>query len=146
MHFEGTFEVKTSRDKVFEFLLDPQQLSSCLPDLQKLEVRSPYDYTAVVRVGVSFIKGDLTMNLKVSDTIPPSHARLVARGSGIGSTIDLDANMDLSESGGGTSLKWQAEAQVGGRIAVVGQRLINSQAEKIVKQLFGCIQGKLEKG
>jgi carbon monoxide dehydrogenase subunit G len=144
MHFEGTFSVKAPRKAVFDYLMDPRRISTCLPDLQRLDVKSDNEYTAFVKAGVSFIKGDFTMNFKVAEKTPPSHAKLVAQGTGIGSTIDLETVMDLSESGGSTTMRWQAEAKVGGRIASVGQRLINGQAEKIIKQLFDCLKGKLE--
>jgi hypothetical protein len=75
----------------------------------------------------------------------PSYARLVASGSGMASTIDLDATMELSEIDGGTSLKWRAEAKIGGRIALVGQRLISGAAEKIVTQLFDNLRSNLVK-
>lgn len=146
MHFEGTFTVKAPIRVVYEFLMDPRKVSACLPDLQKLDVKSDNEYTAVVRAGISFIKGDFTMNFKVQEKNPPTHAKLVARGSGIGSTVDLETVMDLVEEQDGTTMKWSAEAKVGGRIASVGQRLISGQAEKIVRQLFECIKSKLESG
>lgn len=144
MHFEGTFTVKAPKSKVFEFLIDPRKVSGCLPDLQRLDVKSADEFTAIVKVGISFLKGDFTMNFKVVEKEPPNHAKLSARGSGIGSVIDLETVMDLTESDGKTTMKWVADAKVGGRIASVGQRLISSQAEKIIKQLFDCIQGKVE--
>ena len=145
MHFEGTFSVKAPREKVFDFLLDPEALSECLPDLQKLEVKSADEYKAVVRAGVSFVKGDFALNFRVPEKDRPSHAKLVANGTGIGSTVDLEAVMDLAEDDSGTtSMSWRAEARIGGRIASVGQRLIGGQAEKIVHNLFGSIQAKLE--
>jgi len=125
-------------------MLDPKRLASCMPDLQELDVKSSDEFTVVVRTGVSFIKGDFIMNFKVAERIPSNHARLVARGSGMGSAIDLETSIDLSEFQGGTDIKWQAEARIGGRIASVGQRLISGQAEKIVKQLFDCLGSKLE--
>jgi len=145
LHFDGTFEVKARRSTVFGFLLDPQKISGCMPDLQRLEVKSPDDFIAVVRAGVSFIKGDFTMHFTATEKNPPSHAKLVARGTGIGSTVDLETTIDLTESEGGTTMKWEAEVLVGGRIASVGQRLLTGQAEKIIKQLFGCIQKQLER-
>lgn len=145
MHFDGTFNVKAPKEKVFSMVLDPNQISQCMPDLQKLDVKSQDDFTAVVKAGVSFIKGDFTMHFTVVDKTPSTHAKLLSHGTGIGSTIDLDTIMDLSDAAdGGTAMKWQAEAKVGGRIASVGQRLISGQAEKIIKQLFECLQGKLE--
>ncbi len=144
MHFEGSFEVKAPREKVFGFLLQPKKISGCMPDLQKLDVKSPDEFTAVVKAGVGFIKGDFTMNFIIADKQPPSHAKLLGRGSGIGSTVDLQTVIDLEESKMGTLMKWNAEALVGGRIASVGQRLLNGQAEKIIKNLFSCLQGQLE--
>ena len=145
MHFDGTFNVKASKEKVFTTILDPNEISKCMPDLQKLDVKSQDDFTAVVKAGVSFIKGDFTLHFTVTEKNPSSHAKLLAHGTGIGSTIDLETIMDLADMPeGGTSMKWVAEAKVGGRIASVGQRLISGQAEKIIKQLFDCLQGKLE--
>jgi carbon monoxide dehydrogenase subunit G len=116
-----------------------------MPDLQKLDVKSPDDFTAVVKAGVSFIKGDFNLHFTVVEKSAPTHAKLTAHGTGIGSTVDLETLMDMADAdGGGTSMKWSADAKVGGRIASVGQRLLNGQAEKIIKNLFECLKGKLE--
>ncbi len=116
-----------------------------MPDLQKLEVKSPDDFIVVVRAGVSFIKGDFNLHFTAVEKTPPTHAKLLAHGTGIGSTVDMDTVVNLMDAqGGGTSMKWFADVRLGGRIASVGQRLLGSQAEKIIKQLFQCLQGKLE--
>jgi len=144
LHFEGSFEVKAKRPKVFDFLLEPKKISACMPDLQKLVVKSPDDFTVIVKAGVAFIKGDFTIHFIVSDKQAPAHAKLTGRGTGIGSTVDLTTVIDLEETKKGTVMKWSADALVGGRIASVGQRLLSGQAEKIIKELFGCLQKQLE--
>jgi uncharacterized protein len=145
LHFEGTFDVKAPPEKVFTMMLDPNEISKCMPDLQKLDVKSQNDFNAVVKAGVSFMKGDFNLHFQTVERTPNSHAKMTAHGTGIGSTVDIDMLMDLANgSNGGTSMKWTAEAKIGGRIASVGQRLIQSQAEKIIKSLFDCMQGKLE--
>jgi len=144
MHFEGTFNVKANPEKVFSMILDPNQISQCMPDLQKLDVKSPDDFTAVVKAGVSFIKGDFTLHFLTVEKTPNSHAKLTAHGTGIGSTVDMETYMDLANvPDGGTSMKWSADAKIGGRIASVGQRLLQGQAEKIIKGLFDCLESKL---
>lgn len=144
MHFEGTFNVKAPKEKVFGLMLDPNQISQCMPDLQKLDVKTADDFTAIIKAGVSFIRGDFNMHFTVVEKTPSTHAKLLAHGTGIGSTVDMDTLMDLSDdASGGTTMKWSAEAKIGGRIASVGQRLIEGQAEKIIKQLFSCLEGKL---
>src|SRR5438132_11084605 len=126
---------------------DPKQISKCMPDLQKLDVKSKEEFTVVVKAGVSFIKGDFTLNFRLVESEPPTHAKLVARGSGLGSAVDLETTIDLSDSGdGGTLMKWQAEAKVGGRIASVGQRLLSSKAQKIITQWCECLRHKFGTG
>jgi carbon monoxide dehydrogenase subunit G len=145
LHFEGTFNVKAPKETVYSVILDPNQISQCMPDLQKLEVKSPDDFNAIIKTGVSFIKGDFNLHFTTVEKTPPTHAKLNAHGTGIGSTVDMETIMDLSDAeGGGTSMKWSADAKIGGRIASVGQRLLSGQAEKIIKNLFECLQGKLE--
>lgn len=145
MEFDGTFNVKASKDKVWKLALDPNEISKCMPDLQKLDVVSPDDFTAVVKAGVSFIRGDFTIHFTVVEKTENTHAKLNGHGTGIGSTIDMEMWMDLNDNpDGGTSMKWKADAKIGGRIASVGQRLIASQAQKIIKQLFDCLQARLE--
>lgn len=145
MHFDGTFEVKAPKEKVFSIIMDPNKISKCMPDLKKLDVKSPDDFSVVITAGVSFIKGDFNLHFTTVEKTPPTHAKLAAHGTGIGSTVDMDTVMDLSDiAGGGTSMKWTADAKIGGRIASVGQRLLSGQAEKIIKNLFDCLKTTLE--
>lgn len=145
LHFDGMFNVTAPKEKVFKILMDIKETSQCIPDLQKLEIRSPDDFVATVKAGVGFIKGEFTLNFSIVEKNAPTHAKLTARGTGIGSTLDMEAVMDLTDTqDGGTCMKWTADAKVGGRVASLGQRLLDGQAEKIIRQLFGCLQKKLE--
>ncbi|MFQ6011369.1 MAG: CoxG family protein [Nitrososphaerales archaeon] len=146
MHFDGKFDVKADKQKVFDFLLDPNALASCLPDLQKVDVISQDEFKVTVKVGISFIKGTMDMTFKVTERDPPNHAKLQARGTGVGSSIDMTTGLDLVDGpDGGTSMNWTADANVGGMIASIGQRLLNNGAEKMVTQLFDSIKTNLEK-
>lgn len=144
MHFEDTFTTKAPIEKVFEFLLNPNEISKCLPDLQSVDVKSEDRFDAVVKVGVGPIKGNFAFHLTIVEKEPPKHARLKAQGSGSGSSIDLDTVMDLESANGGTTMKWQADTRLGGLIATIGQRLVSGTVEKTVNEFFGCIKQKLE--
>ena len=109
MHFEGTFSVSATRETLFAFLMDPNQVSPCVPGLRKLDVKSPQEYIAIVRAGVSFIQGDFTMHCTVAEVTPLTKATFISHGTGIGSSVDLETTMELSDSSdGGTLMKWQA--------------------------------------
>lgn len=147
MHFEGTFEAKALPERVYGALMDPNELSQCMPGFQRADVRSPGEFTVVIRAGVSFIRGDFTIKFSLVDAREPTHAKLVGRGSGMGSVVDMEATMDVSSAaGGGSSMKWSADANVGGKLASLGQRLLEGQAEKIVRDMFACLRAKLEEG
>lgn len=144
LHFEGTFTTKAPVEKVFGFLLNPNEISKCLPDVQRVDVKSEDSYDAVAKIGIGPIKGNFTFHMTVVEKVPPKHARLRAQGSGSGSSIDLDSTMDLESANGGTSMKWQAETKLGGMIASMGQRLVSGTVEKTVNEFFNCIKQKLE--
>ena len=144
MHFEGTVNVKASKEKAFEIVTNPKSISKCMPDLQKLDIKNSDDFTAVVRAGVSFIKGDFTIHFKVVEKDPPNHVKMTGHGSGMGSTIDLETVMDLTDAENRSiNMNWKADANIGGKIVSVGKRLLDSQAEKIMNQLFECIRREL---
>ncbi|MBI2184633.1 MAG: carbon monoxide dehydrogenase subunit G [Thaumarchaeota archaeon] len=146
MKYEGTFNVKASPDTVFNFLMDPNALAKCLPDVQSMEVQGSDKFRAKVKAGVSFIRGTFDFQFTVAEKTPPTHAKLVAHGTGTGSAVDLETIFDLKPSSdGGTEMKWVAEAKVSGLIAGVGSRLMDSAAGKIIAELFASIKKELEK-
>lgn len=143
MHFEGVIEVGAPRPAVFGVVTDPRQVAGCMPGLQKVDVKSPDKFEAVIKAGAGFIKGDFTMRFETTEKNPPTEAKMSAHGSGLGSVIDLRLTVRLDEEkDGGTKMSWGADATVSGTIASVGQRLVQSSAEKIITQFFECFRGK----
>ena len=147
MRFEGVFDVRAPIDRVFARVTDPNQVLQCLPDLQSKKIRSVDDFDAVVRIGVSFIRGDFQVRFKVIDKELNSHVKILGQGKGLGSTVDMEIDVEMAaREGGRTSMKWSVDAKVGGKIASMGQRLLDSQAERIINQLFDCLRAELEQG
>jgi len=145
MNFEGTQEIKASRQQVWDFVTNPNNLARCLPDLKSLEVEGQDKFNAVVRAGIGFIKGDFKFKLALLDKIPPSHARLAGTGTGAGSSVDLDALMDLTEVDGHTKLTYKAVVKVGGAMATVAQNMFQRKAEGIVTDVFSSVRANVEK-
>ena len=145
MNFGGVFVVSAPKERVFGAVTDPNQVARCIPDLKRLEVKSEGEFEAVVGVGVSIIRGDLSLRFRTVEKVPYSRVKMVARGTGLGSAVDVEMVTELADGEDGrTSMKWAAEATVSGKIASFGQGMIKSQAERIIKQLFDCLRGKLE--
>jgi carbon monoxide dehydrogenase subunit G len=146
MFFEGVFSIKAPREKVWSYISNPELVAKTLPELKELKIHSENRFTAKVRLGIGWIKGDFDFDFTIADIIPGAHARLLSHGTGVKSQIDFDAVIDLTDSPeGGSILSWKANVMVGGLLASVGQRLIGSAAEKIVNQLFEGLRQELER-
>ncbi len=147
MHFEGSLALKAAREKVFDFLMDPNSVSKCIPGFQKILWMddSGTFFNAEVKVGISFIKGTFTFKMSILDKVEPSHGKLKAHGMGMGSAVDLDTSFDLLNEDGGTKMNWKADATVSGNLASVGSRMMEDVAQKQVSQLFDCVRQQLEK-
>jgi carbon monoxide dehydrogenase subunit G len=145
MRFEGKLDIDAPRDRVWSFLTDPAQVTTCAPDVRSLEVTDPRHFKVVVRAGVGPIKGTFTMNVEFTELQEPGHASVVARGQAPGSAVEMVSNMELSEfDETHTIMEWSSEVTVSGMIQQVGARLMQGAADKITQQVFACIKAKLE--
>ena len=145
MEFSGSEIIKAPREKVFDFLTDPKNFSSGIPDIKKIEIISPEKFKVVAKLGISFLRGTFTIDFDVVEKERPSHTRLKGHGTGVGSAVDLDIVVDLEEQDSNTIMKWKADAKVSGMLASLGQRMLGSVAEKIVREIFENIHKGVEK-
>lgn len=145
MEFKGEVPIKASREKVWEFLTDPHQVTQCAPGLQSVEVIDDSRFKCVVRAGVGMIKGNFNFDIEWLEKDAPGHAKMVANGKIPGSAVAMTSKMDLIDDGnGGTTMNWESDVRVSGTIAGVGARLMNGVADRQTKEIFGCIKSKLE--
>jgi len=144
LHFEGVFEATVPASRVYSLVTDPQEVAGCMPGLQKVDLKSSDEFDAVVKVGVSFIRGDFILRFRSIEKRPTSGAKFAVHGTGLGSAVDMVIALEISErEGGGCSMSWRADVTVSGKVASLGQRLMESQAEKIMTEFFECFRQKL---
>ena len=145
MHFEGTVQINAPRDKVWAFLIDPNQVGSCGPGVESIEVIDDTHFKATAKVGVGFISARFVVNMELVDLEAPDKANIKAHGQAPGSAVDATATMNLSDGeNGGTQMDWLADVNISGTLASVGARLIEGTANKMIGQTFDCIRSKLE--
>lgn len=144
MHLEGAFETPAPRKMVWDFLLNPQEIAPCFPDLQSMEVTSPDSFKAKVKVGLSVVKGTMDFEFRTTDKVPPGSAKLVGTGRGVGSSIDIQTGFTLMEAGTGTRVGWVADVNVSGIMAGLGTKLLDSTSSKMVEQVIQNLNDKLK--
>ncbi len=136
MKIEGSADIPAPRDKVWAAFLDPNILAQALPGCEKLEAIGPNEYKATMKVGVAAIKGTFEGKVKLSDLEPPNRYRMAVEGSGGPGFVRGDAGMQMSDVPGGTKVSYDADVQVGGLIASVGQRMLGGVTKMMLDQFF----------
>jgi carbon monoxide dehydrogenase subunit G len=144
MHLEGSFQTPVPRITVWEFLLNPKEIAPCMPDLQSLDILGPDSFKAKVKVGLSVVRGTMDFEFRIADKVPPSSAKLIGSGRGVGSTVDLQTSFTLDEVGSGTKVGWIADVTMSGIIAGLGSKLIDSTSAKMVEQVVENFRNKLK--
>jgi uncharacterized protein len=134
MKIEGSADIPAPREKVWEAFLDPNILAQALPGCEKLEAIGPNEYKATMKVGVAAIKGTFEGKVKLSDLEPPN--RMAVEGSGGPGFVRGEAGMQMSDVDGGTKVSYDADVQVGGLIASVGQRMLGGVTKMMLDQFF----------
>jgi carbon monoxide dehydrogenase subunit G len=146
MRFQGTFEIAAPRDRVWAFVIDPNQVGPCGPGVESIEVIDASHFNAIARVGIGFISARFSVELELAELEPPTRAVIKAHGQAPGSAVDATAEMRLSDGTlpGTTLMEWGADVTIHGHLASVGARLIEGTANKLIGEAFDCIRSTLE--
>jgi uncharacterized protein len=138
MQMNDSQRILASKDKVWAALNDPEVLKKCIPGCQALEMTSPTEMTATVVFKVGPVKATFGGKVTLSDLDPPNSYRISGEGSGGvagfakgGAAVRLE-----SESADVTILHYEVDAQIGGKLAQLGGRLIDSTAKKLAGEFF----------
>jgi carbon monoxide dehydrogenase subunit G len=142
MKLEGTHQLHAPPTKVFQCLVDPVVLQRCIPGCESLESTGENRYAARIRTGVGTIKGLFTGTVRLEDMRPPEHYRIVVEGKGSPGFLKGSGDLDLTEEGNGTVIKYTGDIQVGGTIAGVGQRMIQGTAKMMAAQFFLALEAE----
>ncbi len=134
MKMQGNHTLQAPRDKVWDFLMDPESIAKVMPGCERLEEVRPDTFEATLKLGIAAVQGTYIGSVQLLDKTSPSHYRMMVDGSGTPGFVKGEATIDLEEKDGETVLTYSADVQVGGLIANVGQRMISGVAKMIVNQ------------
>ena len=147
MKMNGEFRVPTDRETVWRALNDPEVLKECLPGCQEIEKTSDTEMTATLALKVGPVKATFAGGVTLSDLDPPNGYTLSGQGQGgTAGFASGEARVRLVEEGGETVVHYDVDAKVGGKLAQIGSRLIDSTAKKLAKQFFDSLAETLGGG
>lgn len=145
MKIDGRFVFPSSIRPVWDLLTDPQSLQACTPGCRKLTEIGNDEFEATLEIGLGPIKGTFSGKILLQEKNPPFGYNLIVEGSGVAGFVRGEGKLALAESEDNkTTVLVSGDAQVGGLIAGVGQRLIEGVAKQMMGQFFRCLQSQLE--
>ncbi len=142
---EGSVELNAPPDAVWKLLLDPDTLASVVPGCEKLEQISPDSFRAEVVIGVAGIKGLYGAEIELREKVENRSVRLVGKASGALGFGRGEGWVKLESTGGGkTKLSYHYRANVGGKVAAVGQRMLGTVTKILIGQFFRGFDRRLK--
>ncbi|MDF1500605.1 MAG: carbon monoxide dehydrogenase subunit G [Anaerolineales bacterium] len=134
MKIEGEHLFNGSREEVWALVRDPEVLASLLPGTTDLKQLSESEYEGSITLRIGPVTGAFSGKIIVEDENPPESCSLVAEGEGKPGFFKGTGDVELLEQDGGTLMKYGGEIQIGGKLAGVGQRLIDMTSKSMIKQ------------
>jgi uncharacterized protein len=147
MNMTGEVQLPAPQETVWAKLNDPEVLKACIPGCETLDVIGDNEYQAVATNKIGPVKARFKGKVRLTDLDPPNGYRISGEGDGgVAGFAKGGATVSLAPKDGGTLLSYNVEAQIGGKLAQLGQRLINGAAKKMADQFFAKFAGAVGEG
>jgi carbon monoxide dehydrogenase subunit G len=144
MDMNGEYQIAAPRQRVWEALNDPEMLRQCIPGCEEIVKVSDVEWTAKVTAKVGPVKAKFAGKVTLSDLDPPNGYTITGEGTGGAAGFAKGgAAVKLVDQGAGTLLTYTVKAQVGGKLAQIGSRLIDGTARKLAEEFFSAFAALL---
>jgi uncharacterized protein len=121
---EGTRSYTAPRESVWDVLNDPAEMAGLMPGVESFEILDDTHWKAKVKVPLGLGSLRMSIDFEKAESRPPEHARLQAKGKGVGAIMSMETQFHLSEEGAGTAMRWEADVRILGQVASMGQRVV----------------------
>jgi carbon monoxide dehydrogenase subunit G len=139
MHLSATYVFNAPVESVWALLMDTERVAACLPGCKGLRPIGEDRYEAELSVSVAAMSGNFKGTVALQDKDPPRSYRLLVEGTGRPGFVKGQAHVTLVPDGDRTTAHIEADADVGGMIARVGQRLLEGVARMTMDRFYGCL-------
>ncbi len=136
MKISGSQTLAAPPEKVYAMMQDPEVLTRAIPGCESLEKIGPDEYRMKMKMALASFSGAFEGKVRITEQAPPASFRLTVEGSGKLGFMKGGGLLKLTPAPEGTEVSYEGDAQVGGTIAAVGQRLIDGTAKMMIKRFF----------
>ncbi len=144
MNISGQYRIAAPRDVVWAALMDPEVLKRCIPGCKELDQKSPTDFAAKVALKIGPISATFAGTVQLQDLNRPATCKIVGQGQGGAAGFAKgSAEVTLTDAGTETDLAYIAKAEVGGKLATLGGRLIEATSKKLADEFFSAFVREL---
>ena len=144
MNLEGSYTFEAPQKEVWKALLDPDVLAKTLPGCEKLEQIGDNEYKGMIKIKVGPVQGKFEGVVTLTNLQEPDSYQMTVDGKGAPGFMKGEGNVRLEGQGDSTVMHYEGQAQVGGRIASVGQRLLDSSAKALTRQSLENIHTQIK--
>ncbi len=144
MKLKGSHTFQAPRQTVWDLLMNPDVIARILPGVETFTPLGQDEYQAKINLGIGAVKGEYTGRVTLRDIIPPTYYKLVLNSNSQRGFVKGEGALNLEEQGGVTVLNYEGEAQIGGQLAGVGQRLLEGAARTLINQGFKALEAEIE--
>ena len=137
MKLSGSYQIKLEKQKVWEALNNPEILKKAIPGCEEFIKKSETEFTATATNKIGPFNASFTGDIELTDLNPPHSYKITGSGNSPVGFANGEATVSLEDEDNGTKLTYTVEANVGGKIAQVGSRLIDMTAKKMADIFFG---------
>jgi carbon monoxide dehydrogenase subunit G len=145
VRFEGSFDLKASPETFFKVATDPKKFSKAIPDVKKVTVKDQNNFNVEFTVSLGPIRGTLKVDFTYEKVEPYSFLSVVGKGGGLQSTVNVRIDAKVAPSSTGSKVDWAADLTVGGLVASVGGRLIESVTKDKITEVIENLRKIVEK-
>jgi carbon monoxide dehydrogenase subunit G len=139
MKVAGTSSLPVPPERAYALLQDPDVLARCIPGCEGLDRVADDEYAMRMKMGIASISGRFDGKVRITEQNPPVSFRMRVEGTGKIGFMKGDGVITLSAADSASNVQFEGDVQVGGTIANVGQRLIETTAKMIIKRFFDCL-------
>ena len=144
MKVEGERDFAAPRATVWEVLNDPSRMAKTMPGVESFEVRDDRHWRANVKIPLGLGGLRMSIDFEKTEEREPDFAKLAAKGNGVGAIMNMDTAFHLTDAGERTHMKWEADVNILGPVASMGQRVLQPIVNQQVAQVLSALDQQVQ--